>query len=186
MWCHGGFQFNLHRPDCQPQSSAVCWKKKIKHNELCSLYIDRKILGKGIYDGLNIPKEQGDTALSILTTFSYILPHIYFDSESKIKGIYLNINTPIELNPEANKAYYLDLIQDIIIINKKISVIDKEKFEEECASGTLQKTYCMQLIQEIIQQIEQKLSNIKLENTEQVITSLLQLTRDLNIININN
>lgn len=75
--------------------------------------LERRIRGGGTYDGLGLPKEEGDRAVSLIAPFSYVLPHLYFDGEGRLKGVYVNINTPIEPCP-LSSVWYVDAYVDVV------------------------------------------------------------------------
>jgi len=84
----------------------------------------RRISGGGLYDGLDVPKEEGDTAVSVIALGSYVLPHAYFSAEGVLKGLYVNVNTPIEPCPP-NAVWYVDAYVDVVWSSKDgVRVID--------------------------------------------------------------
>lgn len=68
--------------------------------------------GRGKYDGLNLPKEEGDFALTEAEEGSWVLKHAYFDRQGSPKGEFYNINTPIEFYPDGIR--YIDLEVDVV------------------------------------------------------------------------
>ncbi len=88
----------------------------------------------GIYDGLGAPKEEGDYAVTETKIGEWYLKTRYYSKNRQFKGMYVNLNTPIELYP--HKLRYLDLEVDISIQpDGEVSVLDKEKMEEKVGDG---------------------------------------------------
>ncbi|MGP3668177.1 MAG: DUF402 domain-containing protein [Candidatus Bathyarchaeota archaeon] len=90
------------------------------------LKVKRTIKGLGLYDGLNIKKEDGDYAITEIAEGSWITKHSYYSFDGKLKGEFYNINTPTELYP--SKARYVDLEVDVVKVpGQKPKIIDKDK-----------------------------------------------------------
>jgi predicted RNA-binding protein associated with RNAse of E/G family len=66
----------------------------------------------GVYDGLEIPREAGDVAVTEFREGRWWYPTVYRDADSSVKGTYVNICTPVELFP--SRAVYLDLHVDVV------------------------------------------------------------------------
>jgi len=99
-----------------------------------SLRIFRTFRSKGLYDGLRVPKEPGDYALTDLKIGGWIFRTSYFSSDGRYKGSYINLNTPIELYPR--KIRYVDLEVDVCIWpNGKLEKLDLDKLEEMVSRG---------------------------------------------------
>ncbi|MDW8044348.1 MAG: DUF402 domain-containing protein, partial [Nitrososphaerota archaeon] len=77
------------------------------------LKLHRSIKGEGVYDGLKVPKRIGDYALTEVKLGEWYLKTRYFSSENHYKGMYVNINTPVELYPRCIR--YVDLEVDVCI-----------------------------------------------------------------------
>jgi hypothetical protein len=108
-------------------------------NDRLTLSMIRDIRGSGLYDGLDIPKERGDYAVTFIVEDSYITPHIYFGSNTGLKGIYINVNTPIKIiNERFGRiiAIYNDLEVDSVVDSSgNHRVIDLDRFEQLKESG---------------------------------------------------
>ncbi|MEM2924970.1 MAG: DUF402 domain-containing protein [Methanocellales archaeon] len=89
------------------------------------LRILRKMKGSGTYDGLNIPRQEGDYAISTFIEGSWYVHHAYYSSSNELKGEYYNINTPVEFYPD--KIRYMDLEVDVIIMQGEVKIIDEDK-----------------------------------------------------------
>jgi protein associated with RNAse G/E len=88
----------------------------------------------GIYDGLNIPKETGDYAVTSMVIGEWSYKTSYFSRNGEYKGTYVNINTPIEIYP--SKIRYVDLETDICMWpDGRIRKIDFEKLDEIVRMG---------------------------------------------------
>ncbi|HIP74742.1 MAG TPA: ribonuclease E/G, partial [Thermococcus paralvinellae] len=74
--------------------------------------IKRNLKPGKVYDGLEIPIELGDYAITEIEEGKWWYKHSYYDREGNLKGEYYNINTPIEIYPD--KARYIDLEVDIV------------------------------------------------------------------------
>lgn len=92
------------------------------------LYLEtvRKIYGQGIYDGLKIPKEEGDYVISKYMEGNWYFIMEYYNKEGKLKGRYININTPLEIS---RAIIYNDLAIDIIDINGEKRFEDLDELE---------------------------------------------------------
>ncbi len=99
----------------------------------------RDIRGGGVYDGLDIPKERGDYALSIVVEGSRIVPHIYFGGDGLLKGIYININSPVAIVLDRFgrvNAVYDDLEVDLVVDSSgRQRVIDLDRLSGLRSSG---------------------------------------------------
>ncbi len=80
------------------------------------------------YDGLNIPIEPGDYAMTTYIEGNWYFIREYYNSSGELKGKYINVNTPIEI--VENKIRYIDLIVDVIELNGEKKVIDLEELRE--------------------------------------------------------
>ncbi len=94
------------------------------------LVLARRLRGGGVLDGLGVPKEEGDFAVTWTRFGSWYLVHAYFSRDRKLKGIYVNVNTPVE--PAKDGIYYVDLYVDVVKRADESSprVIDVEDFEK--------------------------------------------------------
>ena len=78
----------------------------------------------GVYDGLNVKKETNDIMITYVPLGGlWWLRHEYYTINGILKGIYYNINTPVELC--TSYISYFDLIVDVIKIpGKPAEIID--------------------------------------------------------------
>ncbi|MFB6353859.1 MAG: DUF402 domain-containing protein [Halobacteriales archaeon] len=72
----------------------------------------RELGGGGDYDGLGVPRESGDVAVTRLAEGRWWYPTVYRDARGEVKGTYVNVCTPVELFPDA--ATYVDLEVDVV------------------------------------------------------------------------
>ena len=74
--------------------------------------LHRHMTAGGDYDGLGVPREDGDVAVTKLREGRWWYPTVYRDAEGATKGTYVNVCTPVELFPDA--AVYVDLHVDVV------------------------------------------------------------------------
>jgi hypothetical protein len=89
----------------RPREGAVVEGKE-------SRIVIKRSFSQGRYDGLNLPIERGDYGLTEVQEGACHLKHTYFSKDSRLKGEYYNINTPVELY--AYGARYIDLEIDVV------------------------------------------------------------------------
>jgi len=94
----------------------------------------RTIRSDGFYDGLGCRKETGDKAISETKTGQWWITTKYFSESEKLKGAYINLNTPVEVYPKAIR--YVDLEVDVCIQPEgAVMVLDMEKLEKALEKG---------------------------------------------------
>jgi len=71
-----------------------------------------KFKGRSNYDGLAVPKAEGDYAVSEVTEGDWVYRHSYYRRDGRLIGQYYNINTPVEFYPD--RIRYIDLEVDLI------------------------------------------------------------------------
>jgi Ribonuclease G/E len=74
--------------------------------------VRREIKGSGLYDGLNVPKEPGDYAITEFSCGAWHYETRYYARDGTLKGVYVNINTPIEFY--GDRVRYVDLEIDVV------------------------------------------------------------------------
>ncbi len=74
--------------------------------------VRREIRARGVYDGLNIPKEPGDYAVTEFRQGVWHYETRYYSCDGTLKGLYVNINTPIEIY--SDRVRYVDLEIDVV------------------------------------------------------------------------
>ncbi|MEM1524614.1 MAG: DUF402 domain-containing protein [Nitrososphaerales archaeon] len=94
----------------------------------------RTIKREGLYNGLKIAKEIGDYAITEVKLGEWYLKTRYFSFDNQYKGMYININTPIELYPRCIR--YVDLEVDVCVEPEGDAwVIDEDKLNEAVKKG---------------------------------------------------
>ncbi len=74
--------------------------------------VRRSMTGGGTYDGLNVPREEGDEAITTVTEGRWWYPTVYRSADGDRKGTYVNVCTPVEVFP--NEIRYVDLHVDVV------------------------------------------------------------------------
>jgi protein associated with RNAse G/E len=95
-----------------------------------------KFKGRSAYDGLDVPKQEGDYAITEVKEGDWFYKHTYLRKNGEIIGWYYNINTPVEFYPE--EIRYVDL--DIDVVGRpdgKAEVKDEAILEKQFESGHL-------------------------------------------------
>jgi protein associated with RNAse G/E len=97
---------------------------------------EREIRSDGTYDGLNVKKESGDKAVSRVSLPEYYIETKYYSINGKLRGTYLNINTPVEIY--SSKIRYIDLDIDVIIWpDGRREIIDEKDLERAESLGVI-------------------------------------------------
>ncbi len=92
--------------------------------------------GRSSYDGLNIPKQKGDYAMTAVREGSFFYHHTYFRTDGTVIGTYCNINTPIECYPD--KLRYVDLEIDVVRWpDGTTEIIDEDILDRYAQTGSL-------------------------------------------------
>ncbi|MBR9678023.1 MAG: DUF402 domain-containing protein [Nanoarchaeota archaeon] len=93
-----------------------------------NIILKREFSPGGTYDGLEIPKLEGDYSITTITPGKWWIKHEYHDKKNNLKGRYYSINTPIEVFPKIAK--YVDLEVDVIQIGDgEKKIVDQEYLE---------------------------------------------------------
>ncbi len=101
------------------------------------LTVRRRISGSGFYDGLEVAKEPGDYALTRFKPGDWLIEHMYFSSRGEFKGVYVNINTPVEV--VKGLVRYVDLAVDVSAKpGEEPKVLDMDELEEFYEKGVVQ------------------------------------------------
>ncbi|MEM3756551.1 MAG: DUF402 domain-containing protein [Candidatus Bathyarchaeia archaeon] len=118
---------------------------------------------QGIYDGLKVPKEPGDYAISRMKIGGLFFKTSYFSRDGEYKGTYVNINTPIEIYP--GKIRYIDLEVDVCMWpDGRIQKIDFEKLEKAVQMG-----YISERLKEIASSaVEEAIANLNPQEEKEV------------------
>eukprot|EP00697_Spironema_sp_BW2_P014493 gnl/Spiro4/4938_TR2462_c0_g1_i1.p1 gnl/Spiro4/4938_TR2462_c0_g1~~gnl/Spiro4/4938_TR2462_c0_g1_i1.p1 ORF type:complete len:524 (+),score=148.73 gnl/Spiro4/4938_TR2462_c0_g1_i1:264-1835(+) len=98
--------------------------------------VRREIRGTGTYDGLDVPKENGDYDIVSLKNNSWLLFHRYFNADGKLKGVYVNLSLPVVVRPAG--AEWVDLELDVIAWPDGFAQpIDQNLLAHHCASSSI-------------------------------------------------
>ncbi|MEM2240118.1 MAG: DUF402 domain-containing protein [Candidatus Bathyarchaeia archaeon] len=109
----------------------------VEHVEFDLLTVRRRIYGPGLYDGLGISKETGDYALTRFKPGDWLIEHRYFSNRGEFKGIYININTPVEV--VKGLVRYVDLAVDVSAKpGGELKVHDMDELKEFYDKGVVQ------------------------------------------------
>ena len=102
------------------------------------LVLRRKMIPSGRYDGLNVPIEEGDYAISELHRGEWSYVNTYYDSSGRMKGRLVNVNTPVEFYP--GKVRYIDLEIDVVVRpNGRTDIIDETRLIDLVSEGYIGK-----------------------------------------------
>ncbi len=99
-----------------------------------SVQLHRNFIKKGVYDGLKIPKEPDDYAVTEVKIGEWHFKTQYFSKHGQLKGTYVNLNTPVELYPYGIR--YVDLEVDVCMWpTGKVETLDEEKLKKAIEEG---------------------------------------------------
>ncbi|MEM4659081.1 MAG: DUF402 domain-containing protein [Sulfolobales archaeon] len=98
------------------------------------LVLERKVKGSGVYDGIRVKKEFGDTIKTVVIEGTPYIVHYYYSSEGGLKGVYVNVNTKPELIIP-NTIEYVDLAIDLVRAgNGPCELVDQEELRSYLTS----------------------------------------------------
>ena len=100
--------------------------KSVKDN--FSLETIRVLKPFGNYDVVNEKIEPGDYAITTYRFGEWFYVIRYYNKNRELKGVYININTPLEISHRAIR--YIDLAVDVVIWRDKMIVADLEELEQ--------------------------------------------------------
>lgn len=121
---------------------------KVLNEDGPTLQLKRVFRTHGIYDGLKVSKEIGDTALMSVKAGSSHIIHKYFSRNGRLKGVYVNFNTPAEIH-HSGKVYYVDLDVDLVRHEKDgCKIIDTDGFRKLLAEGIVTQGILEKLIRD--------------------------------------
>jgi len=119
----------------------------------------RRLVNKGLYDGLEISKDAGDYAVTVMKLGEWSFRTRYFSNEGGYKGTYVNMNTPVELYP--SKIRYVDLEADVLLWpDGKIRTVDREKLDAMIGEGYVSR----KLGQIVDEKIDEILGSLSLDD----------------------
>jgi hypothetical protein len=90
--------------------------------------------GRTTYDGLDIPKDHGDYAVTVTREGEWFCKHTYFRRQGALIGTYYNINTWVEFYPD--RIRYVDLEVDVLTWpDGRAGITDEDELREGCERG---------------------------------------------------
>ena len=96
--------------------------------------VRRSIRGGGRYDGLDVPKADGDIAETTFVEGRWWYPTMYADADGRRKGTYVNVCTPIEILP--TRIEYVDLYIDVLkSADDEVTIVDEDELEAAIDGG---------------------------------------------------
>jgi Ribonuclease G/E len=128
----------LHvKPDGSVISLGVSEVKTVQVNESSlKIILERKVKSHGLYDGLDVAREPGDTIVTEVESSKWYIVHRYYAPSGRLKGIYVNVNTPPEVTPGTVK--YLDLEVDVVARpGEEPRIIDEDKLRRWVDMGVI-------------------------------------------------
>ena len=91
-------------------------------------FVAKRRLSQGWYDGLEMPIEEGDYAITEVREGAWSVRHVYYSGTGVLKGEYHNVNTPVEIYPYG--ARYVDLEVDVVRRpGEPAFLLDRERLE---------------------------------------------------------
>ena len=101
-----------------------------------SVTVEREMTGGGTYDGLDVPREAGDVAETIVKEGRWWYPTTYRGRDGTVRGTYVNVCSPVEVFPDA--ARYVDLHVDVMKHpNGTVERVDDDELQEAEAAGNV-------------------------------------------------
>jgi len=100
-----------------------------------SITVKRLLHSGGRLDGIGGSIDEGDYAITTFKPGSWKTTHKYFNKDGYPKGVYININTPIEVYPSF--ARNIDLEVDVVEKDDKREIVDVEKLEMVRSAGII-------------------------------------------------
>lgn len=108
----------------------------IDRNDEGAVTVSRTLSGGGRLDGVDVPKEENDTAETTFVEGRWWYPTVYRSADGAYKGTYVNVGTPIEIYPD--RVSYVDLFIDVIKDRKgSVDVVDREELWGAVDEGLL-------------------------------------------------
>jgi protein associated with RNAse G/E len=99
-----------------------------------SVAVERKMTGGGTYDGLDVPREAGDIAVTSFKEGRWWYPTTYRGRDGTVRGTYVNVCTPVEVFPDA--ARYVDLHVDVMKHpDGTVERLDDDELSESVTAG---------------------------------------------------
>jgi len=110
----------------KPWGDVVWMRGDVVSYDGRDLVIYRRLRPGGLLNGLRIPKEEGDYALTCVRRGEWFVVHTYYKRDGNIKGSYVNINTPPEFTKR--RILYVDLLVDVVV-GEEVRILDVDELE---------------------------------------------------------
>ena len=134
IYCHYAVGRTITIAHVKPDGIIFKLKGKVKFFENLTLKFERQFQSGGSYDGLEVPKEEGDYGTVELQEGAWIIKRSYFARNGSPKGELYNINTPVEFYPQGPR--YIDLEVDVARLpDGTVSVLDEAEVEGQVQKG---------------------------------------------------
>ncbi|MEM1819835.1 MAG: DUF402 domain-containing protein, partial [Sulfolobales archaeon] len=125
------------RPDGSVLSLSKGRISRVLRDDYICVNLEREVTGGGVYDGLGVSKDVGDKIISEICEGRWWVKHEYLSSNGKVKGVYVNVNTPPEFLPY-NIIKYVDLGIDLVKGgNNLCRLVDVEEFRNLIRGNSL-------------------------------------------------
>lgn len=98
--------------------------------------VQRELSGGGTYDALDIPRQDGDVAVTKFKEGRWWYPTIYRSEDGELRGTYVNVCTPVEVFPR--EIRYVDLHVDVVKhADGTVERVDDDELEDALDAGEL-------------------------------------------------
>jgi Ribonuclease G/E len=98
--------------------------------------VERSMSAGGTYDALDVPREQGDVAVTKFREGRWWYPTVYRSADGERKGTYVNVCTPVEVFPDGVR--YVDLHVDVVRgPDGVVERVDDGELDDAVAAGNL-------------------------------------------------
>lgn len=140
----------------KPDAGPIEIRGRIKEiPAIGQIRLERRFKGGGSYDGLGVPKEEGDWGIMEIKEGNWWVCFSYFSSDGRSKGEIFSINTPVEFYRDY--IYYVDLEIDVVKFPcGETKIIDVEELEERVNKGIIS-TELANKAKRIAEEIKEKL-----------------------------
>jgi hypothetical protein len=118
----------------------------------------RRMMGHGVYDGLNEKKMFGDYCIAKYKLGSMASELRYFRKDGNLIGIYVNISTPVEFYE--NSIRYVDLGIDVVKDKEgNVKIIEEDKLEHYYNEGYIN-TRIYEKVLKIVEEEKERIMKI--------------------------
>ena len=111
------------------------------------MVLERRFRGGGMYDSLDLPKEEGDHGTVELYEGRWWGRRRYFRADGALIGEIYNIHTPPELYPDGVR--YLDLEVDVVRRpDGGVALVDEEELRRKVEGGLIPEALALRALEE--------------------------------------